>query len=108
LMPEASTESHITDPPIPSVADGAVVPNCMAGESTAEALSRSPSPYSGNTDEDVPFPHDQGCFARPSSERRSGGAPRSTSLHLRQPKEVRPVRQESSQVAYCHVTHVHH
>ena len=56
VMPEASTESHITDPPIPSVVGGAVVPDCLAGESTAKALPRSPSPYSADTDEDVPFP----------------------------------------------------
>jgi hypothetical protein len=56
VMPEASTESHITDPPIPSVVGGAVVPDCLAVESTAEALPRPPSPYWADMDEDVPFP----------------------------------------------------
>jgi hypothetical protein len=44
--PEASTESRITDPPIPPVVRGASLYDCLAGEPTSEALSRSSSPYS--------------------------------------------------------------
>jgi hypothetical protein len=116
------------DPPTPPVVGGAVVPDCVAGESTAEARPHSPSAYSAKTVFTLPrspsvYPAETGSDnalpvaevvlpVRPSSDRRCGGAPRGngprgTSLHLQQPQEVWPDQQEPPRAVWCHGTHVH-
>jgi hypothetical protein len=48
------SESHIMDPPTPTVVGGAVVSDCVAGKSTAEARPLSPLAYSAEMVFDLP------------------------------------------------------